>query len=172
MAKKSGPKSQGIMASISSMLSGGSTKQPAKSSFSPSALCQVLPKLDGMIELSVGDIRGIGGRFRIKELGMGEVDTEIVLNFIPNGAPYLIAVKRDQPPMPWGMYWGGEGFVIDTAAILAQYWPDTMELGCMSPEDAWATLQWLKEKQDVWRDQVLSHNGHEPKRPGSGRTAQ
>lgn len=135
-----------------------------------------------MIELSVGDITGIHGRFRISELGMGAVDTEIVPNFllgvsanpdISGLAPYLIAVKREVlQPMPWGMYWGGEGFIIDTAAILAQYWPDTLELGCMDPEDAWATLQWLKEKQDVWRDQVLSHNGHEPKRPGSGRTAQ
>lgn len=104
---------------------------------------------------------------------MGVVDTEIVETCFPYGAPYLIAVKRDIGVGPWGMYWGSEGFILDSASVIGLYWPETMELECFSSEeDGWLALQWLKGNQDVWRDKVLSTNNHEPSRQRKGRTAQ
>jgi CDP-glycerol glycerophosphotransferase (TagB/SpsB family) len=124
-----------------------------------------------MIELSAGDIDGVSGKFRISELHMKNVDTEIVPNFIVDDpAPYLIAVKYDVTPALWGMYWGDEGFIIDTTAVLAKYWPDTMELECFSDlTEATLVLDWMKDQQDEWRAKVLSNNRNEPKRPGPRR---
>lgn len=153
-------------------------KQPAKFLSSQSALCQVRPQIDGLIELSAGDIDGVSGRFRIDALNMKEVDTEIVPNFLFSEvsgprAPYLIAVKYDMLPAPWGMYWGSDGFVIDTTAVLAQYWPETMELECFhSIAEAAVVLDWMKDRQDEWRTKVLSNHGNEPKRQGSRRKTQ
>ena len=128
-----------------------------------------------MIQLSVGDIDGVCGKFRIGALNMRDVDTEIVENFLNvevsnTFAPYLIVIKYDVPPAPWGMYWGEEGFIINTTAVIAQYWPDTMELECFENVDQAAmVLQWMKGKQDEWRDKVLSHNRDESERQRSRR---
>lgn len=138
------------------------TIQPEKFSLAQfSSLVQIAPRAEGVCEIAVGQIPGIQGAFKLSELGMEGVDTEVVelpeefRVAAPKAPTHLICVKRAEGGGDYGMFFGGE-FLIDNVSVLALYRPETQTLECFHCMNcAVIVLEWFKEMQSEWHEVYL-----------------